>query len=152
GFMGGLVVVTIALLPLLGREFMPELEEGNLWIRGTFPISISPEAASRRVNEARRIMQRYPESELIVAQSGRPDDGTDPTGFYNAEFFLPLRPAKEWPAVKPQEGWMGLLRKTRPRTKDELISEMNAELNRSLVGINWNFSQNIRDNVMEALS
>ena len=152
GFMGGLVALTIALLPLLGREFMPELEEGNLWIRGTFPINISPAAAANRVDEARRIMQHYPESELIVAQSGRPDDGTDPTGFYNAEFFVPLKARSEWPAVKEETGWSKLFGKMRPRTKDELVSEMNADLNDGLVGINWNFSQNIRDNVMESLS
>ncbi|MGH7169889.1 MAG: efflux RND transporter permease subunit, partial [Gemmataceae bacterium] len=83
---------------------------------------------------------------------GRPDDGTDPTGFYNVEFFVPLKPQSEWPAIKTQTGWRAWRRAMRPRTKAELISEMNAELAKNIAGANWNFSQNIRDNVMESLS
>lgn len=143
---------TLVLLPFLGREFMPELEEGNLWIRGTFPINITLDEASKEVEVARKIMRKYPEVRVVVSQTGRPDDGTDPTGFYNSEFFLPLKPRSEWPSVKPQEGWLSLFRDTRQRRKDELISEMNAELTDRVVGVNWNFSQNIRDNVMESLS
>jgi cobalt-zinc-cadmium resistance protein CzcA len=163
-------------LPKLGREFMPELEEGNLWIRGTFPVNISLDAVSSSVTGAGSesqfgwdkevflrqaakkrdtavdILTKFPEVELVVSQLGRPDDGTDSTGFYNAEFFVPLKRQKDWPAVKEQKGWLGLMPTKRPRTKDELIAEMNGELNRVLVGVDWNFSQNIRDNVMEALS
>jgi cobalt-zinc-cadmium resistance protein CzcA len=152
GVMGVLVVGTALMLPFLGREFMPELEEGNLWIRGTFPINITLEEAGRQAEFARGIMRKYPEVKVVVSQTGRPDDGTDPTGFYNSEFFVPLKPRGEWPAVKPQTGLMGLFREQRPRTKDELVSEMNSELNHRVVGVNWNFSQNIRDNVMESLS
>jgi cobalt-zinc-cadmium resistance protein CzcA len=152
GGMCTLMVGTTLLLPLLGREFMPELEEGNLWIRGTFPINITLEEASRKAALAIKIMEQYPEVKTIVDQTGRPDDGTDPTGFYNSEFFVPLKPRPEWPAVRPQSGWMALFREKRARTKDELISEMNAELNYHVIGVNWNFSQNIRDNVMESLS
>jgi cobalt-zinc-cadmium resistance protein CzcA len=152
GLMGGLLAATLVLLPLLGREFMPELEEGNLWIRGTFPINVTLEEASQKAQLARRIMQQYPEIKVVVSQTGRPDDGTDPTGFYNSEFFVPLKPRNEWPGVKPQGGLVRLYRDTRPRTKEEVISEMNAELNHHVVGVNWNFSQNIRDNVMESLS
>ncbi|HEY5315734.1 MAG TPA: efflux RND transporter permease subunit, partial [Pirellulales bacterium] len=151
-FMGSLVLITGALLPFLGREFMPELEEGNLWIRGTFPISISMDAAAQKATRAREIMRKYPEIRVVVNQTGRPDDGTDPTGFYNSEFFVPLKKQTEWPAVKPVQGWGAWLHATRPRTKQELMEEMNRELNREIVGVNWNFSQNIRDNVMEALS
>ncbi len=140
------------LLPWLGREFMPELEEGNLWIRGTFPINITLQEAGKQAEIARKIMQKYPEIKVVVSQTGRPDDGTDPTGFYNSEFFVPLKDRGEWPSVKPQNGLLGIFRKNRPRTKDELVSEMNAELNHRIVGVNWNFSQNIRDNVMESLS
>ncbi|HVX11865.1 MAG TPA: efflux RND transporter permease subunit [Pirellulales bacterium] len=147
-----LIALTGGLLPFLGREFMPELEEGNLWIRATLPISISLPAASEKANAARQIMQKYPEIESVVAQTGRPDDGTDPTGFYNIEFFVPLKPRGEWPAVKENTGLRRWLRAKRSRTKDELVSEMNGELTKSMVGVNWNFSQNIRDNVMEALS
>ncbi len=88
-----------------------------------------------------------------MLQIGRPDDGTDPTGFYNVEIFAPLRPRKEWPTNLPQGGWQRFVYgPKRPRSKEELIKEMNAELTRKLVGIDWNFSQNIRDNVLEALS
>jgi cobalt-zinc-cadmium resistance protein CzcA len=163
-------------LPALGHEFMPELEEGNLWIRGTFPVNVALDEVSARVTGVRShagtdratdvvpekavrvrdyalaIISKYPEVETVVAQLGRPDDGTDPTGFYNAEFFVPLKRPRDWPAVKPQEGLLGWFRGKRPRTKDELAQEMNAELDRNLIGIDWNFSQNIRDNVMESLS
>ena len=103
--MGGLIVITGALLPLLGREFMPELEEGNLWIRGTFPINISLAEASKKADQSRGIMCKFPEIRRVVSQTGRPDDGTDPTGFYNSEFFVPLKPHDDWPKVKAQTGW-----------------------------------------------
>ncbi len=90
---------------------------------------------------------------MSSTRSGRTDDGTDTDGYYNSEFFVPLRNAKDWPAVVEQEGWRRwLYGPKRPRTKDELIKEMDDELERKLPGVNWNFSQNIRDNVMEALS
>ena len=151
--MAGLMAVTVGLLPTVGREFMPELEEGNLWIRGEFPVNIAlPRRRPRWSDEARAIMQQYPEVETIVTQIGRPDDGTDPSGFYNVEFFVPLKPQKEWPAVKSRQGWAALFGAKRPRTKAELIDDMNAELSQNLLGVDWNFSQNIRDNVMESLS
>ncbi len=140
---GGVVAATAAVVPFLGREFMPELEEGNLWVRATFPLNISLEKAAERVHIAIDIMKKYPELKLVHSQIGRPDDGTDPTGFYNAEFFLPLKPHEQWP-VSPG--------RSRARTKDELVEEMDRELTGSLLGVDWNFSQNIRDNVMEVLS
>jgi cobalt-zinc-cadmium resistance protein CzcA len=152
GVMVGLVTATGMMLPFLGREFMPELEEGNLWIRGTFPINVTLNEASRQVEVARRVMRAYPEVKVVVSQSGRPDDGTDPTGFYNSEFFVPMKPRSEWPLVKDQHGWLALFREKRARTKEELVSEMNTELSEQIAGVNWNFSQNIRDNVMESLS
>jgi cobalt-zinc-cadmium resistance protein CzcA len=152
GLMGGLMAATGVMLIFLGREFMPELEEGNLWIRGTFPINVTLEEAAKQVEVARRVMRKYAEVKVVVSQSGRPDDGTDPTGFYNSEFFVPLKPRGEWPTVKPQTGWMSLFRESRARTKEELVSEMNGELSQQVLGVNWNFSQNIRDNVMESLS
>jgi cobalt-zinc-cadmium resistance protein CzcA len=150
--MGGLMVMTLCLLPLLGREFMPELEEGNLWIRATFPAKSNMDAVSRQTDRAMAIMRRYPEIEQIVAQIGRPDDGTDPTGFYNVEFFVPLHARSDWPALVPEEGLHALFRPSRPRTKQELVHLMNEELNETIRGVDWNFSQNIRDNVMESLS
>jgi heavy metal efflux system protein len=140
-------------LPRIGREFMPELEEGNLWIRGTFPLNTSLNNTAEKCRVARSIMGSFPEVETIVAEIGRPDDGTDPTGFFNAEFFVPLRPEKEWPAVVEQHGWRRWLHgPRRARTKTELINQMNEDLARDVPGTDWNFSQNIRDNVMEALS
>jgi cobalt-zinc-cadmium resistance protein CzcA len=152
-FMTALILGTASLIPSLGREFMPELEEGNLWIRGTFPLNVSLERVADDADKARGILSTYPEVEAVVLQIGRPDDGTDPTGFFNVEIFAPLRPQKEWPTRFEQSGWRGLLYgRQRSRTKEELVHEMNAELTRKLVGVDWNFSQNIRDNVMESLS
>jgi cobalt-zinc-cadmium resistance protein CzcA len=153
GVFGTLIVGTMAfVVPQLGREFMPELEEGNLWLRATFPNNIALEEVSERVKQARAIIRGFPEVEAVVSQIGRPDDGTDPCSFYNDEFFVPLRPQKQWPAVKQETGWASLFHSTRHRTKRELIEEMNAELTRTLIGVDWNFSQNIRDNVMEVMS
>ena len=132
---------------------MPELEEGNLWIRDTCPLNITLARQAAISKEARAIMASYPEVVDVVNQIGRTDDGTDTDGYYNSEFFVPLRPQKDWPAVVEQKGWRRwLYGPKRPRTKEELIAEMDAELERKLPGIVWNFSQNIRDNVMEALS
>ena len=143
GVFGLLLATTVGIFPLLGREFMPELEEGNLWIRAFFPPNVSLEETGDKSRIARGIMQKYPEVELIECQMGRPDDGTDADGFYISEFFVPLKPAQEWPVPPGRK---------RPRTKLELIQEMNADLNRYVPGADWNFSQAIRDMVMEVLS
>src|SRR5262249_18486041 len=119
---------------------------------GTFPLNIALDEVAEKVRVARKIMQKYPEVEAIVPMLGRPDDGTDPTGFYNVEIFVPLKPQGDWLPVKEQEGWWRIFRKERPRTKEELVQEMNDELKQKIFGVDWNFSQNIRDNVMEALS
>src|SRR5438105_11324222 len=100
---------------------MPELEEGNLYIRGTFPVNVSLDEVADRATTARAIIRKYAEVAVVESQVGRPDDGTDPTGFYNAEFSIPLRPENEWPAVVPQTGWRAwLFGEKRPRTKPEL--------------------------------
>ncbi len=127
----------------MGREFMPELEEGNLFVRGTFPINVSLDEVGGRSRRVRQVLRKYPEVAVIVPTIGRPDDGTDPTGYYNMEIFVPLLPPKEWP-IPPG--------KDRRRTKDELIADMTADLQRHFPGVDWDFSQIIRDNVMEALS
>jgi cobalt-zinc-cadmium resistance protein CzcA len=150
--LGVLLAATASRIPYLGREFMPELEEGNLWIRGELPVNIALPETTRLVKQAREIMRDYPEVDTIVTQIGRPDDATDTSGFNNAEFFVPLKPQKEWAAVKRRQGWATLFGALRPRTKAELIEDMKAELAASLPGVDWNFSQNIRDNVMESLS
>jgi heavy metal efflux system protein len=121
----------------LGSEFLPTLEEGNLWIRASMPPTISLEAGMPIVNEIREILLRHPEVITVVSQQGRPDDGSDAAGFYNAEFFVPLKPFDEWP--------VGL-------TKDKLIDELQDEFNKKFVGIDFNFSQYIQDNVEEGLS
>jgi cobalt-zinc-cadmium resistance protein CzcA len=131
---------------------MPELEEGNLWIRATFPLNASLEEVADRSRTARAIMRSYSEVELVVNQIGRPDDGTDSNGFYNSEFFVPLNRRTDWPTVKTESGWRKVLGEKRARSKDELSQEMNRDLALALPGVNWNFSQNIRDNVMESLS
>jgi cobalt-zinc-cadmium resistance protein CzcA len=154
GVFGAVIAATVLYaIPHTGREFMPELEEGNLWIRGTFPLNMALDRVAKDAREARGVIASYPEVESVVPMIGRPDDGTDPTGFYNLEIFVPLRPQKEWERVAEQTGWRRRLHGgKRARTKDELVHEMNEELNRMLPGVDWNFSQNIRDNVMEALS
>jgi len=146
---GALIVITAMLLPHLGREFIPPLEEGHIWIRGMFPVSISLDQNAEQARLARAILRKYPEVESVVCQLGRPDSGVDPTGFYSAEFFVPLKPQPEWPAVVERQNWLG---GQRARTKPELVAEISAELNRDIPGVNWNFSQVIRDNVLEVLS
>ncbi len=138
-----LVAATAAAVPMLGREFLPELEEGNIWIAGTFPLKSSLEEVCQGVKIMRGIVKRYPECEQIISEVGRPDDGTDPAGFYGTESYVPLKPHDQWPIPPGQ---------TRPRTKDELVDALNREISESLVAVDWNFSQNIRNNVNETLS
>jgi heavy metal efflux system protein len=136
------VAAVIALMAVfamrsLGLEFLPKLEEGNLWIRATFPTSISIEEGNPYVNQMRRLIASYPEVEKVVSQHGRPDDGTDATGFFNAEFFVPLKPASEWPAGVD---------------KEKLTKQMTHALEEKFPGVEFNFSQYIQDNVEEAAS
>ena len=132
-----LSVVALLTAGSLGLEFLPKLEEGNLWIRATMPPSISLEEGDAYVNGMRRLIQSYPEVETVVSQHGRPDDGTDATGFFNAEFFVPLKPAAIWPA---------------DMDKDKLTEQMTAALGSRYPGVEFNFSQYIQDNVEEAAS
>jgi heavy metal efflux system protein len=131
-----LVVAGIA-LPNLGLEFLPKLEEGNFWIRATLPPSISLETANGYVNQMRKIIKRYPEVVTAISQNGRPDDGTDATGFFNAEFYVPLKPFDTWPSGVD---------------KEKLTDELNSKLESQFPGVEFNFSQNIEDNVEEAAS
>ncbi len=153
GFFGIIIAATAGYaLPRLGREFMPGLEEGNLWIRGTFPLNVSLERVAETADRVRAIVRSYPEVETVMLQQGRPDDGTDPEGFYNMEMFVPMRPEKRWAPVVEQQGWRRWFGAKRARTKAEIVDQMNQELAAKFPGVDWNFSQNIRDNVMEALS
>jgi cobalt-zinc-cadmium resistance protein CzcA len=131
-----LLVLTFIVLQFLGGEFMPALEEGNLWVRATMPVDISFDQAARLTSEIRRLFRESPEVTTIVSQLGRPDDGTDPTSFFNAEFLANLKPQHEWRS--------GL-------SKDSLIEEIEGRL-KEIPGITFNFSQVIQDNVEEAMS
>ncbi|MGA2775978.1 MAG: CusA/CzcA family heavy metal efflux RND transporter [Steroidobacteraceae bacterium] len=138
-FAGVALITLIALVAVrsLGLEFLPKLEEGNLWVRATFPQSVSLEDSDTYVDRMRRVMKSYPEVETVVSQHGRPDDGTDATGFFNAEFFVPLKPFDAWPNGVD---------------KERLTKTMTDELGQQFPGIDFNFSQYIQDNVEEAAS
>jgi cobalt-zinc-cadmium resistance protein CzcA len=151
--MGSLIVLTIGLLPSLGQEFMPPLEEGNFWITAMFPLNVSMDRVAEVINKSRAVIASYAEVEVLVPAIGRPDDGTDPSGYYRVEIFAPLAPMKDWPKTVEVEGWRRFLYGAkRQRTKEELTIAMNQELRDTFPGIDWNFSQYIRDNVTEALA
>jgi cobalt-zinc-cadmium resistance protein CzcA len=133
----GLVLLTIVFARLLGLEFLPKLEEGNLWIRATLPPTISLQESNAYVNEMRKMIRARPEVESVVSQQGRPDDGTDAAGLFNAEFFAPLKPNSEWPGT---------------RDKDELTAQLLGQLQEKFPGVEFNFSQYLQDNVSEAVS
>ncbi|WP_316203751.1 MULTISPECIES: CusA/CzcA family heavy metal efflux RND transporter [unclassified Bradyrhizobium] len=132
-----LVLLTAVVGRLLGLEFLPKLEEGNLWIRATLPPTISLQEGNAYVNEMRKMIRARPEVEAVVSQHGRPDDGTDAAGFFNAEFFAPLKPVKDWPGTKD---------------KDQLTAELLKQLDDRFPGVEFNFSQYLQDNVSEAVS
>jgi cobalt-zinc-cadmium resistance protein CzcA len=134
---GVLILLTVFAVRLLGLEFLPKLEEGNLWIRATLPPTISLQEGNSYVNEMRRLIASLPEVENVVSQHGRPDDGTDAAGFFNAEFFAPLKPAREWP---------------KGEDKDDLTAKLLAQLQAKFPGVEFNFSQYLQDNVSEAVS
>ena len=125
------------MIPHLGSEFLPTLEEGNLWIRATMPPTISLEAGMPLVNKMREILLRHPEVITVVSQHGRPDDGSDAAGFNNAELFVPLKPFEQWAPNL---------------TKEILVDELQNEFSKEFVGISFNFSQYIEDNIEEQLS
>jgi cobalt-zinc-cadmium resistance protein CzcA len=137
GSLGVLLVVAGLAAHGLGLEFMPRLEEGNFWIRATMPTSVSLDASNGYVNQMRRVINGFPEVETVVSQHGRPDDGTDATGFFNAEFFVPLRPAEAWPPGVD---------------KEQLTQQLTTTLAHRFPGVDFNFSQYIEDNVEEAAS
>src|SRR3954452_8094590 len=121
----------------LGTEFLPKLEEGNLWIRALLPPTITLGAGMDTVARMRSVIKSYPAVRTVVSEQGRGDDGTDPDGSFVAEFFVPLKPREEWPS--------GL-------TKEEMVRQMSQQLKREFVGVDFNFSQYIQDNIEEAVS
>ncbi len=131
-----LLVVSLFLARFLGTEFLPHLNEGALWVRATMPMSISPSVADSVTSQLRSELLKFDEVQNVVSQLGRPDDGTDATGFFNSEFFVDLKPESEWKGHK---------------TKESLIADMNVKFN-EIPGIDFNFSQPISDNVEEAVT
>jgi heavy metal efflux system protein len=121
----------------LGTEFLPKLEEGNLWIRALLPPTITLEAGMDSVARMRDIIKSYPPVRTVVSEQGRGEDATDPDGSFVAEFFVPLKPREEWP---------------NRLTKEEMTKQMSDQLRREFVGVDFNFSQYIQDNIEEAVS
>jgi cobalt-zinc-cadmium resistance protein CzcA len=122
----------------IGSEFLPHLDEGALWVRGTLAPSTGPDEGIRVANQARIVLCSFPEVPQCTSQVGRPDDGTDTTGFFNTEFFVDLKPKEEWRPVFHED-------------QDDLIAAMNRELDK-IPGVVWGFSQPIEDNMEEAVS
>jgi cobalt-zinc-cadmium resistance protein CzcA len=123
---------------VIGSEFLPHLDEGALWVRGTLAPSIGPSESIRVANQARIALASFPEASQVTSQAGRDDSGQDFTGFFNTEYCIVLKPKEEWRPVFHQD-------------KDRLIAAMNRELQK-IPGVIWNFSQPIADNMEEAMS
>jgi cobalt-zinc-cadmium resistance protein CzcA len=133
-----LLSIYLAFGGVIGSEFLPHLDEGALWVRGTLAPSTGPTEGVEVVDKARAILASFPEVPQVVTQVGRPDDGTDSTGFFNTEYFVDLLPKEKWRPVFHQD-------------KERLIAAMNRELEK-IPGVIWNFSQPISDNMEEAVS
>ena len=133
----GFVVSLWLAVSVIGSEFLPHLDEGDIWARGTLPNSSSYDAAMKVANHARKIFSSYPETNTVYSQIGRPDDGIDDGGYYNTEYFIDLKPRDEW--------------RKQFKTKEQLVAAMNADVAK-IPGPIWNFSQAIEDNVSEALT
>src|SRR5580704_2656021 len=138
GAVAFVLAVFLMMSGVIGSEFLPHLDEGAIWVRGTLAPSTGPTESTRLANQARVILASFPEVKQVVSQVGRPDDGTDATGFFNTEYFVDLKPKAEW---RPVFG----------ENKEELISAMDRELEK-IPGVLWNFSQPISDNMEEAVS
>jgi heavy metal efflux system protein len=141
GLGGASLVVTLFLIlsGVIGSEFLPHLDEGSLWVRGTLDQSVGPDESIRIANQARVLLCSFPETTDCTSQTGRPDDGTDHTGFFNTEYFVGLKPDNEWRPVFH-------------KNKEELIAAMNRQLEKKFPGVIWGFSQPIEDNMEEAVS
>ncbi|RIV23897.1 efflux RND transporter permease subunit [Fibrisoma montanum] len=135
------VVIGLAGFNLLGTEFLPELNEGSIYVRASMPMSISLPESVRLTTQMRHIFEEFPEVKGVISQTGRPNDGTDPTGFYNVEFLVDIYPKDEW---AERRGGHDI-------TKQELIAQMQDKL-KIFPGVDFGFSQPIMDNVAEAVS
>jgi len=138
GVFGLCFAIYLALGGVIGSEFLPHLDEGALWVRGTLAPSTGPDEGIRVANQARIALCSFPEVPQCTSQVGRPDDGTDTTGFFNTEYFVDLKPREEWRQIFHED-------------KDELIVAMKRELDK-IPGVEWGFSQPIEDNMEEAVS
>jgi cobalt-zinc-cadmium resistance protein CzcA len=138
GIAVGTLAGTIILAQIIGSEFLPHLDEGAIWVRGTLAPSTGPAEGIRLANQVRIILASFPEVTETTSQVGRPDDGVDTTGFFNTEYFVGLKPKERW-----RVGFH--------ESKEELIAAMNRELDK-IPGVIWNFSQPISDNMEEAVS
>ncbi|NBP69954.1 MAG: efflux RND transporter permease subunit, partial [Cytophagia bacterium] len=132
-----ILIVSLLVGTRLGTEFLPQLNEGSVYVRASMPQSIAFSQANEISTKMRKVFEKYPEVRGVISQNGRPNDGTDPTGFFNVEFFVDLYKKEDW---------------QRDITKDELIAEMQDELNDKFTGVVFGFSQPISDNVQEAVS
>ena len=139
GVVGLLLGLYLAFGGVIGSEFLPHLDEGALWVRGTLDQSVGPDESVNVANWARLILCSFPETTECTSQTGRPDDGTDHTGFFNTEYFVGLKPKEDWRPVFHQN-------------KDDLIAAMNLQLDQKFPGVIWGFSQPIEDNMEEAVS
>ena len=138
GLLGLVLAIYLAVGGAIGSEFLPHLDEGSLWVRGTLAPSTGPSEGIRLSNQARIVLCSFPEVTECTSQVGRPDDGTDTTGFFNTEYYVGLKPKEQWrPAFH--------------ENKEEVIAAMNRELDK-IPGVIWNFSQPIADNMEEAVS
>jgi heavy metal efflux system protein len=137
GAAGALLVLSLVTFAFLGKEFLPELDEGDMWVRVIMPLGISVEGGRPYVRAIREQFLRFPEVRAVVSQLGAPDDGTDPEAPDNAEFYVGLKPREEW---------------TTTRDRDELIDRMRVAVLAAVPGITTNFSQPIKDNVDEAMA
>jgi cobalt-zinc-cadmium resistance protein CzcA len=131
------LLVTGVLTTRLGTEFLPALEEGNYWIRASLPPSMTLDAGTEATRNMREILLKHPEVLSVTSQHGRPDNGSDPSPFSNVELFAPLKPFAAWP---------------RGLTKEKLTAQLQQQMQLALPGITFNFSQNIQDNIEEAIS
>ena len=134
---GAFLALAALLIPRLGSEFLPALEEGNLWIRCSMPMTLSLEDGEAATRKMRLIVLRHPEVVTVFSQHGRPDDGSDASPFSNVELFGVLQPPEQWP---------------RGMTKEKLTEEINADLQQAMPGVTFNFSQYIQDNIQEGIS
>ncbi|MGB8769311.1 MAG: CusA/CzcA family heavy metal efflux RND transporter [Candidatus Korobacteraceae bacterium] len=135
---GLIMAAFLAFSGVIGSEFLPHLDEGSLWVRGTLAPSAGPAEGIEISNEARKMLCSFPEVPQCTSQTGRPDDGTDHTSFFDTEYYVDLKPKEQWRPIFHQN-------------KDELIAAMNRELSK-IPGVVWGFSQPIEDNMEEAVS